>query len=67
MATKEQYEMCAKTLTENIREASDLEEKAALMTCVGNTRYSQYLMYREPRARRLAANCYLAAKKFYQK
>ena len=65
MATKEQYKKGAKNLTQRVREASTLAEKARVMTCLGNLRYSEYQATQESQALRLAGNCYLAARSFH--
>lgn len=62
MPTNETYETGAKNLASRIRNTSNLKIKSGIMACLGNLRYSQYRSYREPRIRRLASNCYLAAK-----
>lgn len=65
MATKEQYEEGAKNLAQRVRAAPSLGEKARVMTCLGNLRYSQYRATQETLALRLARNCYLAARSFH--
>jgi len=62
MATNEQYESAAKNLAKEIRESSDPVKKARTMTYLGNLRYSQYITTKEPKARKLAGNCYIAAR-----
>lgn len=62
MPTNETYEIGAKNLAERIKTTQNLSEKAKIMTYLGNLRYSQYESTREPRARQLAGNCYIAAK-----
>lgn len=62
MPTNEIYELGAKNLADRIRSTQDLSTKAQIMTYLGNLRYSQYESTNEPRARRLAANCYIASK-----
>jgi len=65
MATKEQYEKGAKNLAQKIREVQSPAEKARVMTCLGNLRYSQYRATQEAQALKLAGNCYLAARSFH--
>lgn len=62
MATTEQYESGAKNLTKRIQDTTDLTTKARIMTYMGNLRYAQYQNTKDPRARRLAGNCYIAAR-----
>ena len=62
MATQEQYELGARNLTKRMQETKDLTTKSRIMTCMGNLRYAEYQNTREPRARKLAGNCYIAAR-----
>ena len=62
MPTNEIYELGAKNLADRIRNTQDLSVKSQIMSYLGNLRYSQYETTKEPRARRLAANCYIASK-----
>ncbi len=62
MPTNEIYELGAKNLADRIRSTSDLKTKSQIMNYLGNLRFSQYESTNEPRARRLAANCYIASK-----
>lgn len=62
MPTIETYELGARNLAKDVRETSDRLRKAKLITYLGNLRYTQYVETREPRARKLAANCYIAAR-----
>lgn len=64
MATTEQYENAARRLNLAIREAEP-SEKQRLMHALGNVRFSEYRETQDPRCRRLAANCYLAARSFH--
>jgi hypothetical protein len=62
MATKETYELGARNLVSRMQKTPDLKRKAEIITHLGNLRFSQYQNTREPRARTLAANCYIAAR-----
>jgi hypothetical protein len=62
MATKEIYERGAANLANRARETSNPRMKGIILTHLGNLRYSQYINTHEARARRLAGNCYIAAR-----
>jgi hypothetical protein len=64
MPTKEQYESGAQNLIERIKQSEAYATKARIMTALGNLRLSQYQHTLEPRAKRLAGNCYIAARYF---
>ena len=53
------------TLTQRIRSAQGPAEKASVMREMGDVRFDRYKMTNDPDERRLAANCYLAARSFF--
>ena len=65
MPTNEQYEAAAKNLTRRVQNTNDLVKKMETMTYIGNLRSSQYRTTLDPRAKRLAENCYNAATNFF--
>lgn len=62
------FEMEAKGLVARIREAEDPSDKYQLTMDLGDLRFVQYKTTKDPReherAKRLARNCYFAAKHF---
>ncbi|MEI7718789.1 MAG: hypothetical protein WCI72_02890 [archaeon] len=64
MATNENYENGAMNLIGRIQATQMPREKERLMNGMGNLRFAQYRTTGDTRARRLAANCYLAARNF---
>ena len=61
MATREKYEQGARVLAQRTRETRNQGKKANLLTYLGNLRNTQYRVTEDPRAQRLASNCYKAA------
>jgi hypothetical protein len=65
MATNEDYENGARNLIWRIQAAPMPQEKEKLMNSMGNLRFAQYKATGETRVRKLAGNCYLAARNFH--
>jgi len=65
MATNEDYENGAMNIIERIQETTRPQEKERLITGMGNLRFAQYRTTGDTRARRLAENCYFAARNFH--
>lgn len=62
MATKQDYETGARVLAGRIKESQDPIARARIMNYLGNLRYAEYKHTENKDARRLAGNCYIAAR-----